>query len=69
MVVLLVLGIIIIVIGLYLTMANNGTAGDPKIRLGGKITGIIGGIVIVISIIAGSFATVARGSSRGGHTV
>ena len=58
---LLILGIIVIIIGLYLTQTNKGSGGDPKQRLGGKTASIIGGIIIVISIIAGSFTAVPAG--------
>jgi len=61
MIVLLILGIIVIVVGLYLTQTNKGSAGDPKARSGGKIAGIIGVIIIVISIVAGAFTAVPAG--------
>ena len=57
----LILGIIVIVIGLYLTQTNKGSQGDPKSRLGGKVASIVGVLIIVISIIAGSFATIPAG--------
>ncbi len=40
---------------------NKGSEGDPKSRLGGGIASIIGVLLIVISIIAGSFATIPAG--------
>ena len=58
---LLVLGIIVIVVGLYLTQTNKGSTGDPKARSGGKIASIVGVIIIVISIIAGVFTAVPAG--------
>ncbi len=58
---LVILGIIAIIIGLYLTQTNKGSKGDPNYRLGGKIASIIGVLIIVISIIAGSFTTVPAG--------
>ena len=58
---LLILGIIGIIIGLYLVQTNKGSKGDPKSRLGGKIASIVGVIVIVISIIAGSFTAIPAG--------
>ena len=61
MIALLVIGIIVIIIGLYLTQTNKGSKGDPNSRLGGRIASIIGVIIIVISIIAGSFATIPAG--------
>ena len=57
----LIFGIIVIVIGLYLTQTNKGSQGDPKSRLGGKVASIVGVLIIVISIIAGSFATIPAG--------
>jgi prohibitin 2 len=58
---LLILGIIVIIVGLYLTQTNKGSTGDPRRRLGGKTASIIGVIIIVISIIAGSFTAVPAG--------
>jgi len=58
---LLVFGIIVVVIGLYLMQTNKGSRGDPKSQLGGRIASIIGVLIIVISIIIGSFATIPAG--------
>ena len=58
---LLILGIIVIIIGLYLTQTNKGSTGDPRSRFGGRAASIIGVLIIVISIIAGSFATIPAG--------
>ena len=58
---LLVFGIIVIIIGLYLTQTNKGSTGDPRSRFGGRVASIIGVLIIVISIIAGSFATIPAG--------
>ena len=58
---LLIFGIIVVVIGLYLMETNKGREGDPKSRFGGKIASIIGVLIIVIGIIAGSFTTVPAG--------
>ncbi len=58
---LLVFGIIVIIIGLYLTQTNKGSTGDPRSRFGGRVASIIGILIIVISIIAGSFATIPAG--------
>ncbi len=55
------LGIIVIVIGLYLTQTNKGSAGDPRSRFGGRVASIIGVVIILIGIIAGSFTTVPAG--------
>ncbi len=61
MTVLLVFGIIVVVIGLYLTQTNKGNTGDPRNRFGGKVASIIGVLIIVISILAGSFTTIPAG--------
>jgi len=61
MVGLLILGIIVIVIGLYLVQTNKGREGDPNKRLGGRVASIVGGLIIVISIIAGSFTAIPAG--------
>ncbi len=58
---LLVIGIAAIVVGVYQTQTNKGSTGDPKSRFGGKIASIIGVVIIVIGIIAGSFTTVPAG--------
>jgi len=58
---LLVFGIIVVVIGLYLTQTSKGSAGDPRSQFGGRVASIIGVLIIVISIIAGSFATIPAG--------
>jgi len=58
---LLFLGIIVIIVGLYMTQTNKGSQGDSRGRLGGRVASIIGVIIIVISIIAGSFATIPAG--------
>ncbi|MFC1916158.1 prohibitin family protein [Chloroflexota bacterium] len=61
MVSLLVLGIIALVIGFYISQTNKGSTGDPKALFGGRVASIIGVIIIVISIIVGSFATIPAG--------
>jgi prohibitin 2 len=61
LVALLVLGIIVIVAGLYLTQTNRGRTGDPKKLLGGRIAGIVGIIVIIVSIIGSTFTAVPAG--------
>src|SRR3989304_2657730 len=58
---LLFLGIIVVVIGLYLTQTNKGKGGDPRGLFGGKIASIVGVIIIVISVIAGAFTAVPAG--------
>ncbi|MFC1950071.1 prohibitin family protein [Chloroflexota bacterium] len=59
---LFVIGIISIIAGFYLVQQNKGDKGDPRSRLGGRIARIIGVIIIVISIIAGSLAAVPAGN-------
>lgn len=61
MIALLVIGIIVVVIGLYVTQTNKGKTGDPKRLLGGKIASIIGVIIIALSIILSSFTAVPAG--------
>jgi len=61
MVSLLVMGIIVIVIGLYISQTNKGSEHDPKARLTGRMGSIIGVVLIVASIIAGAFTTVPAG--------
>jgi prohibitin 2 len=61
MVGLLVFGIIVSAIGLYIWQTNKSGSGIPRYSFIGKIAGIAGCIIIIISIIAGSFATVPAG--------
>jgi regulator of protease activity HflC (stomatin/prohibitin superfamily) len=61
MVVLLVLSIIVVIVGLYMTQAGKGKAADPRSRLGGQVAVIAGIVGIVVTIIAGSFAAVPAG--------
>jgi len=58
---LLVLGIIVLIIGVYVWQTNKGSQGDPKNRLGGGIAGIIGVVLIVASLLFGSFTTIPAG--------
>ncbi len=58
---LLIFSVIIVVIGLYLTETNKGDKGDPQYRLGGKIATLIGLLIIGVSIISSSFATIPAG--------
>src|SRR4030042_788026 len=58
MIVLLIFGIIGIIFGLYLTQTSKE---DPRIRLGGRVVSGIGVLLIVISIIISSFATIPAG--------
>jgi regulator of protease activity HflC (stomatin/prohibitin superfamily) len=61
MTLLLVIGIIVLIIGGYAWQTNKGSQGDPKARLQGRIGIIIGIVVILASIIAGSFTTIPAG--------
>jgi regulator of protease activity HflC (stomatin/prohibitin superfamily) len=61
MVQLLVLGIIVLIIGGYVWQTNKGSQGNPKARFQGSIGIIIGVVVIVASLIAGSFTTIPAG--------
>ncbi len=61
MIALLVFGIVVVVIGLYLMRTNQGEQGDTKSRFWGRVASIIGGVIIVISIIAASLTAVPAG--------
>lgn len=61
MVPLLVLGIIVLFFGFYTLQTNKGSQADPKARLAGKVGSIIGVVLIIVSIIAGSFTTIPAG--------
>jgi len=61
MVGLLVLGIIALIFGFYVSQTNKGSQYDPKARLTGRMGSIIGVVLIVISIVAGSFTTIPAG--------
>jgi len=58
---LLILGVIAVVAGVYLAQTNKGSRGDPRARSSGRIVSIVGVIIIVIGIIAGSFTAVPAG--------
>jgi len=60
-VLLLVIGIIVLIIGVYSRQTNKGSQGDPKGRLVGTVGSVIGVVLIIASIIAGSFATIPAG--------
>ncbi len=61
MVLLLVIGIIALIIGGYTWQTNKGSQGNPKTRFQGSIGSIIGVVVIVASLIFGSFTTIPAG--------
>jgi len=56
-----VIGIIVLIIGVYVWQTNKGSRGDPKARFQGRIGIIIGVVVIVASLIFGSFTTIPAG--------
>jgi len=58
---LLVIGIIVLIIGVYISRANKGNQGEPNTRRWGKIGSIIGVVMIVASLIFGSFTTIPAG--------
>ena len=58
---LLVIGIIVTIAGLYMTQTSDGSQGKDSGRFRGRVASIIGIIVIVISIIIGSFTTIPAG--------
>ncbi len=58
---LLIFGIIALIIGGYVWQTNKGSQGDPKARSQGSIGSIIGVVLIVASLIFGSFTTVPAG--------
>ena len=61
MILLLIIGIIVLIIGVYGWQKNKGSQGDPKARLQGGIGSIIGVVVIVASLLFGSFTTIPAG--------
>ncbi|MFC1897298.1 prohibitin family protein [Chloroflexota bacterium] len=61
MVGMLYLGIIVIVISLFALRANKGTQYDPRTKLGGRVGSIVGVVLIIASLILGSFTTIPAG--------
>ncbi|MFC2013452.1 prohibitin family protein [Chloroflexota bacterium] len=57
----LIIGIIVLIIGLYIFRTNKENQGDPNIRRWAPIGSIIGVVIIVVSLILGSFATIPAG--------
>ena len=57
MVPLLVVGIIVLVVGLYLRQTRKGIEGDPRAR----ISTIAGIVLIIVSVIVGSLTTIPAG--------
>jgi regulator of protease activity HflC (stomatin/prohibitin superfamily) len=58
---LLVVGIIILIYGFYVSQTKKGSQADPKARLTSRMGSIIGIGLIIASLIAGSFTTVPAG--------
>jgi len=58
MVVLLVAGVIALIVGLYVARTNKGW---PRRELGGRVTSVLGVIVILASIVFSSFTAVPAG--------
>ena len=61
MIALLVIGIIVLMIGVYISRTNKENQKDPNIRRLGSIGSIIGIVIIVASLIFGSFTTIPAG--------
>jgi len=61
MISLLVIGIIVLVIGFYTSQTNKGPQSDPKTVLAGRMGSIIGIVLIIASLIFGSFTTIPAG--------
>ncbi|MFC1972530.1 prohibitin family protein [Chloroflexota bacterium] len=57
----LVIGIIVLVVGFYTSQTNKGTQSDPKAVLAGRTGSIIGVVLIIASLIFGSFTTIPAG--------
>jgi len=57
----LVIGIIVLVIGFYTSQTNKGTQADPKAVLAGRMGSLIGLVLIIASLIFGSFTTIPAG--------
>lgn len=61
MVGLLVLGVAVLLFGIYVARTNKRNQQDPKVLQMGRIGSIAGVVLIVASILAGSFTTVPAG--------
>jgi len=62
MLALLIIGIIVIIAAFYMMRRNRGKDGSPRSSWAGKITGIAGIIIVVVSIVAGSLVAVPAGN-------
>jgi regulator of protease activity HflC (stomatin/prohibitin superfamily) len=61
MISLLVIGIIVLLIGFYVSQTNKGSQSDPRNSFVGKMGSIIGVVIIIGSLILGSFTTIPAG--------
>jgi prohibitin 2 len=61
MVGLLALGVIVLLFGIYVARTNRRTQQDPRVQQVGRIGSIVGVVLIVASVLAGSFTTVPAG--------
>ena len=61
MVGLLALGVIVLLFGIYVARTNRRTQQDPRVQQVGKIGSIVGVVLILASVLAGSFTTVPAG--------
>ncbi len=59
---LFILGIVVVVIGSYMTQANKGREGDPKQQFQGRMASLVGVVIILVSIVAGAFTAVPAGN-------
>ena len=58
---LLVIGIIVLIIGLYISQTNKGPQYDPKTGIVGRMGSILGIGLIIASLIVGAFTTIPAG--------
>ncbi len=58
---LLVLGVIVLGFSIYISRSNQGTQYDPRARVLGRVGSIIGVLLVLVAIVAGSLTTVPAG--------
>jgi len=61
MIALLVIGIIVFIVGTYIQKTNKGGLGDPRALFQGKVSSIVGIVLIIASVIFGSLTTIPAG--------
>ncbi len=61
MITLLILGVVVVIGGIYIFQTNKGATADPRGQTAGRLASIIGVVLIVISIVGSSFAAVPAG--------